>query len=278
MARIHGWEFTWNNYTENDIEYIKSLDYDYLVFGKEIGKEKCTAHLQGFIHFENGKTFNKVRKLFKNNHIEPAKSYEALIKYSKKDGDVFEDGCKPIQGKKKKEQIEEEIILTKPDRPWQLEVLDLIEQKPTRQIHWYWESEGGVGKSTLAKWICYHYPAICIGGKANDCKYAIVKYKETKKIYPKIIILDIARSYNINNIEYEGIEEIENGFFFNGKYESAQVIMNNPHVIIFANRPPNKYTMSERKWNIVEITNQSQADDPTSHNTTSTSQISDLWE
>lgn len=252
MNRSRGWQWTWNNYNEDDIEYINNIDCTYLIYGKEIGEEKLTPHLQGFIYFSEAKSFKTMKQILKFRHIEPAKSYEALIKYSKKDGDIFEKGIPPKQGQKKNEQIEEEIILTKPDRPWQLEVLNLIEQKPTRQIHWYWESEGGVGKSTLAKWICYHYPAICVSGKATDCKYAIVKFKETKKIYPKIIILDIPRS-NIDDISYGGIEEIENGLFFSGKYESAQVIMNHPHVIIFANRPPNKYTMSERKWDIQEL-------------------------
>lgn len=252
MNRSRGWQWTWNNYNEDDIEYINNIDCTYLIYGKEIGGEKLTPHLQGFIYFSEAKSFKTMKQILKFRHIEPAKSYEALIKYSKKDGDIFEKGIPPKQGQKKNEQIEEEIILTKPDRPWQLEVLNLIEQKPNRKIHWYWESEGGVGKSTLAKWICYHYPAICISGKAADCKYAIVKFKETKKIYPKIIILDIPRS-NINDIDYGGIEEIENGLFFSGKYESAQVITNHPHVIIFANRPPNKYTMSERKWDIQEL-------------------------
>lgn len=253
MSRIHGWEFTWNNYSENDIEYIKTLDYDYVVFGKEVGKINCTEHLQGFIHFENAKTFNKVRKLFKNNHVEPAKSYEALIKYSKKDGDWFEDGIKPIQGKKKKEIIEEEVDLIKPDRPWQLNLLNIINEKPDyRTIHWYWEPNGNSGKSAFTKYLCAKHEALCVSGKSNDCKYAIVSFKEKQKKYPKIIIFDIPRT-NLDFINYEAIESIKNGCFFSGKYECTQVIMNCPHVIIFANSPPIENKLSSDRWNIVKI-------------------------
>lgn len=251
MSRIRAWSFTWNNYTEDDIIYIKNLSYNYLIYGKEVGEEKNTPHLQGFIYFSNGKNFERVRKLFKNNHVEDTKCIPASINYCMKEGDYYEYGTKPQQGKKK--EPEEEIDLIKPDRPWQSDIMQLISEKPDyRSIYWYWDSIGNTGKSAFTKYLCATKDALCVSGKSNDCKYAIVKYKEQKKKYPNIIIFDIPRT-NIDYLNYEAIESIKNGCFFSGKYECAQVIMNCPHVIIFANSPPQEYKLSADRWNIIKI-------------------------
>lgn len=252
MNRSRGWQWTWNNYSEGDIEYINSIDCEYIIYGKEIGSQTFTQHLQGFIYFKEAKSFKTVQKILRFRHIEPAKSYEALIKYSKKDGDIFEKGNPPKQGKKN-EQINEELDLIKPDRPWQLNILQLISTKPDyRIINWYWEPIGNTGKSAFTKYLCAKHDALCVSGKSADCKYAVVKYKELKKYYPKIVIFDIPRT-NIDYINYEAIESIKNGCFFSGKYESTQVLMNNPHVIIFANCPPDEHKLSKDRWNINEI-------------------------
>lgn len=54
------WVFTLNNYTEEEVEHIKSLSTDlsaknirYLCFGKEIAPSTGTPHLQGYIEFIN---------------------------------------------------------------------------------------------------------------------------------------------------------------------------------------------------------------------------------
>lgn len=250
MGRSRGWEFTWNNYTDDDIKYINDLAYDYIIYGKEIGKEKNTPHLQGFIYFETAKTFNRMRKMMKNNHIEEARCYDALIKYSSKDGDIFERGSRPKQSKK---IVEEPLDLIKPDRPWQLSIMELISTKADdRSIHWYWDPIGNSGKSTFTKYLCANENAITVSGKSGDCKFAIVSYYQRKKIYPKIVIFDTPRT-NIDFLNYEAIESIKNGCFFSGKYESTQVIMNSPHVIIFANSPPQEYKLSQDRWKITKI-------------------------
>jgi hypothetical protein len=80
----------------------------------------------------------------------------------------------------------------------------------------------------------------------------IASYKKETKKYPKIIIFDVPRA-NIDHINYDAIESMKNGCFFSGKYECAQVLMNSPHIIIFANSEPQRYNLSMDKWHIVEI-------------------------
>lgn len=48
------WAFTWNNYTEDNVNYLKSLtdkQCDYIVFGFEKAPDTGTPHLQGYIEF-----------------------------------------------------------------------------------------------------------------------------------------------------------------------------------------------------------------------------------
>lgn len=61
--------WTWNNYLEEDCQNIQALMDEptngirYIVYGKEIGEERGTPHLQGFICFENPKTMRAVSRL-----------------------------------------------------------------------------------------------------------------------------------------------------------------------------------------------------------------------
>lgn len=239
------WTLTLNNFNDEDFELLKkeiiSACLDYRV-QEEIG-ENGTHHLQGYIQ---AKKRIRPMETFTNKSIHwekcrsPSHARDYCCKEDTATGNYIIDS-EPI------------LDLIQPERPWQLNIMRLIDEKPDyRTIHWYWDSIGNTGKSAFTKYLCAKKDALCVSGKSSDCKYAIIKYKETKKIYPNIIIFDIPRT-NIDYLNYEAIESIKNGCFFSGKYESIQVIMNSPHVIIFANTPPIKNKLSEDRWNIQEI-------------------------
>lgn len=254
------WTFTLNNHTLIEFEVLKNeiclhcLDYR---VQEEIG-ESGTAHLQGYIQARKAirpsETFTNKRI-----HWEKARSPTHARAYCCKDdsatGNYILDTVEPID-------------LIKPDRPWQLDILTIIKQKADyRTIYWYWESIGNTGKSAFTKYLCAKHNALCVSGKSSDCKYAIVQWHEQKKQYPKIIIFDVPRT-NLDYINYEAIETIKNGCFFSGKYECTQVIMNCPHIFIFANSRPDMYKLSQDRWQIVEITTSfATSENNTLHNT-----------
>lgn len=95
--KSRNFQFTWNNYTDEDIEHLKNQNFKYLCFGKETAPETGTPHLQGMICFENPRSFNAVRKniFLEKCHIEVVKSINAMDKYNKKDGNFEEYGEKP---------------------------------------------------------------------------------------------------------------------------------------------------------------------------------------
>lgn len=94
---------------------------------------------------------------------------------------------------------------------------------------------------------------IVLSGKADDMKHAIVQYKDTNKRFPKIVLINIPRSFDDKYISYTGLEAVKDMFFFSGKYEGGMICGPSPHVMIFANRPPTREAMSADRWRIFDI-------------------------
>lgn len=246
------WCFTLNNYNNyNILELKKEIEIKCLDWRvqSEVG-ENGTPHLQGFIR--SNKPIRPMEAFTcKAIHWEKARSKEHARDYcSKPDsstGDIVWDKIP-------------ELKLCEP-YGWQLDIINIINEEPDeRTINWYWEPYGKMGKSALVKYLCAKKNALSVSGKSNDCKYAIIAYKEEYHSWPSIVIFDVPRT-NIDYLNYEAIESIKNGCFFSGKYESKQVLMNSPHIIIFANSPPNRNKLSMDRWNIIEIKTEMASDD-----------------
>jgi len=65
-------------------------------------------------------------------------------------------------------------------------------------------------------------------------------------------IFGYARSKE-NYISYEALEEIKDGLFFSGKYESGMVCINPPHVVVLCNFAPDESKLSKDRWVIKNI-------------------------
>lgn len=102
MQRSRNWCLTRNNYHDDDIVGVEGALYT--ILGKEVGEEG-TPHLQGFVHFENARTFNGVKLLLPTCHIEAMRgTIDQAVAYCKKDNDWVEFGDKPLSAKEKGEQ------------------------------------------------------------------------------------------------------------------------------------------------------------------------------
>ena len=245
LSPAKNWCFTVHNYTENDInEFNSSNSSNFLIFSEERGKSGETPHLQGFISFTKK---CRPKNLFSNNtiHWEKAKgNKEQNIKYITKEGGTYY-----INGEK---ILPLKIINDLYD--WQQNIVNICKNDPDdRTINWIHESEGNKGKSALCKLLCAKYGALLLSNKASDMKYGIVKYHEKHNKYPKIILIDIPRSVDLQYLSYTGIEEIKNGCFFSSKYECDMVLFNSPHIFIFSNEKPTISELSTDRWNIINI-------------------------
>lgn len=241
---------------ENPISDFSAISDIFLTFGKckyVIGRE---LHENGKLHWHawvyyNDKLDVKNERAFDAkgvhpNIIKPQKMWKA---YCMKDGDFVANHPVP------KPLIVPEI------HGWQTKVVDMITEAPDcRKITWIYEREGNRGKSSLTKYLCMKHNALLLSGKAGDMKYGIASYIEKNDgITPEIIIIDVPRSSVEDGkffISYSAIEEIKNGCFFNTKYESGMVIMNCPHILVFANEAPEAWKMSQDRWDIYSIVEQ----------------------
>jgi len=106
MSRSRSYVFTINNYTGPEELQVQGVECDFLVYGREVGKEG-TPHLQGFVKFANARSFKAVSKLLPRAHVEVCRDVGRAILYCRKDGDVFEKGVEPEKngGDKQSEKI-----------------------------------------------------------------------------------------------------------------------------------------------------------------------------
>jgi len=246
--KSRNWFFTFNNPDKHDVtpkqmEYLlDTLSPKAYVFQKEAGKEG-TPHFQGVVSVRNPIVMPK--HLCEKIHWEYSRSLAAAIKYCmKEEGRLDGPWGMGVEIPRPRKVI---TVL----RPWQEQVKEILDEEPDqRKIHWFWETTGNVGKTEMAKFICHHYNALYLSGKANDAKYTVAQYVKRKVLHA--VVFDFTRSQE-GFVSYEAVEAIQNGIFHSGKYESEMCWFDKPHVICFANWEPIRGKLSEDKWDVVNI-------------------------
>lgn len=250
ISPAKNWFFTFNNYTEDEmfqLEQVFKSKCSKYYFQEEIGANG-TPHLQGSVSFSK-----KIRPLSlhlsKCIHWEKTRNSTAADEYANK-----QETRKPNGHVFSYPPLPKPIKLIDPNRPFQKFILNLIQEEPDeRIIYWFWESVGNVGKSSFVKYVLYHYKALFIDeGKKADIACHMAGYIEKNKNAPEIVLIDVPRA-NKNKISYKSVESIKNGVMFSAKYESSQLIFNAPHIVIFANYPPDITKLSKDRWEIYKI-------------------------
>lgn len=241
--------FTLNNYTVEELSDLQKIfGTDLYIFGKEVGANG-TPHIQGYLEFKNPRAFSALKKLMPRAHIEKANgTRKQNYIYCSKDGDFLTNITGIVIPKPIRDPLKDKVL-----KPFQLEIMDIIKEEPDeRTIYWYWETTGGVGKTSLCKHLCLNHNCLILNGKQNDMFNAILQWKEDKGDFPEIIIIDIPRSA-IDYVSWGAIEKIKDGLFYSGKYEGGMVVMNSPHLICMANSSPDETKMSADRWVINEV-------------------------
>jgi len=238
------WCFTLNNWEEEQVEHLEQVlrhECQWYVFQEEEG-ESGTPHLQGTLALKTRQRLTELKRLEKGIHWEPTRSIRASVAYATKDatraGRIHSYGI----------EVPKPVHVSEP-RGWQLQVMRILADEPhARQIHWFWEATGNVGKSTLSKYLVVRRGAILVSGKSSDVAHALSKRGGNVSI----VIIDVPR-VSQDYVNYASMEAIKNGLLFSGKYDSAQVVFNTPHVIVFANCEPDKSKLSADRWDVHEI-------------------------
>lgn len=249
-VRSRKWIIVINNYTEKKLLKLLSFfksDSKYYILAKEIGESK-TPHIQAYCNLKTQRTFNAMKKDFPTAHLEVAKGTDKQnFMYCSKDGD-FQTNMKFKIPKKIIDPLEGKELYN-----YQTEIIEIINNGDNdRAINWYYEPIGNTGKSSLCKHLCMNYNCMILNGKQSDMFNAILQFNESTGDFPEVIIIDIPRSMS-GFVSYGGIEKIKDGCFYSGKYEGGMCVFNCPTVICFSNSEPDKFKMSQDRWNICEI-------------------------
>lgn len=236
---------------------------------KEFGKHRIHPHWQ--IYFELTNSVQNIKELLEKvlghneAHIEKANgTSNENIRYVYAMNKPYEIGMvclrknvTPPRDFKGEETIK--FWLNFKPRNFQQDIIDIALGSPDRRtIYWFYDPEGNSGKTILTEYLTLFHGAIVTGLKPNDMKHAIVRYQEITKHSPTIICLNMARSAKFNQMAAIGIEEIKDGVFFSGKYDSASyVAANKAHVFVFSNEDPKPYKrfFSSDRWKVFRIRN-----------------------
>lgn len=238
--------FTWNNYTEDDIggllDYFNKHATKY-AFQEEIAPSTGTPHLQGMVIFP----------VEKRSTVWDAKSKGHYERLKKDDGEyqLKEESRKPGGRQWTKgfpKPIQHSILWN----TWNTWLLDEIQQEPNnRRINWIWSNKGKMGKTSITRFLVdKHKAQFCSGGKYTDIMNLIY---HTDMDTCRCVIFTLPREHK-NHISYSALESVKDGLVCNMKsYQNGSKIFNPPHIIIFANYPPEIENLSKDRWNILQL-------------------------
>lgn len=265
------WKFRFTGYKVDQKSLQNLLDEIAVAYGfqEEQGTGKCKVkHFQGTLDVGPSRMrWGQLEKKFQSIALEPLKfpACDYLEKSESKAADryVMKEETRIngpwYKGVEYEEIAKDTVYRVEIDlRPWQKRIVDLVldTKADDRKIWWFWEPYGGLGKTTFQKWIFQEYEnVIVLGGKAADMKMGVINYLENNNnVYPKIVIINIPKTFDIQYFCPAGTEEVKDMFFFSGKYKGGMAFGRPPKMLIFANcEPPSLSSVAKDRWVIRQL-------------------------
>lgn len=251
--RSRAWFFTYNNPEEGDVArfiyLFESLKVDYVFQLEEVSRR----HFQGVIRFANPREVGFQQQFDKKVHWERCRSWRKAITYCSKLESRRDGPWTNIASLRFRKTIRDPLK-GKKLYYWQQLMFKLLEEEPDdRCIWWLWDKKGGTGKSAFCKSVKLKYGqrVISCSGKTKDIMFGLASRME-EGIDVDIVLMDVPRS-SLGYINYGAMEKVKDGYFYSGKYESKEIVMNPPHFLVFANEEPDYDMMSKDRWYVHRI-------------------------
>lgn len=228
-------------------QFFKKKGWKYF-FGHEICPSTGGKHLQGWLGHDAARIRpNEGCELVRQSHWTKCDgSYDQNIEYCSKDATDIRSNVPRIP----KPLIDPMEGLE--FYPWQQQIVHLIlhEKVNPRNIYWFWEPTGKVGKSSLTKHLLMRNNTIMVlSGKSVDIRAGFTSHLEAVKECDAAIFHYVRGE----KPDYTAIESIQDGYFFSPKYKSSMQLFNPPHVVCFSNFPPDTGTLSLDRWIVRRI-------------------------
>jgi len=152
----------------------------------------------------------------------------------------------------KPEYIPRQIREIKKLHPWQQSVIEKSAEWDTRSINIIHDTEGNIGKSTLATWMGVHK----LGKQlpyCNDYKdiLRMVMCLPTSKCY----LIDMPRAICKDKLfqMYSAIETVKSGYAYDDRYHFKDKYFDCPNIWVFTNVLPDADLLSSDRWKYWEI-------------------------
>ena len=141
-------------------------------------------------------------------------------------------------------------------RPWQKDLMKLMNEPTKRQVIWIKGRAGNEGKSWMQEYIQSYYGTkrvVRLAAKNKTSNIAQVLRKR-QLATTDIFMFNDARSKNQETVNYEMLENIKDGQAEASKYNSEIIKFRTPNiVVVFSNENPERKELSSDRWNIFKI-------------------------
>lgn len=140
--------------------------------------------------------------------------------------------------------------------PWQVQIIDICEQRSMRDIHIIYDHVGHAGKSIFAEYLEYKHLAFEM--MAMRCMEDLLQFAHSFKP-AKCYLIDMPRGMKKDKLAefYSGIEVLKNGVTYDKRYAGKKRRMGRPQIIVFTNALPVFELMSPDRWVVLEMINRS---------------------
>ena len=142
-------------------------------------------------------------------------------------------------------------------KPWQEDLIKLIEIPSDRKVIWVVGYNGGEGKTWFQECVEYKFGwNRVITGLDIKLKKASICHVLRKRplTTTDIFLFNVGKANTFDDVNYEVLEKIKDGKLVASKYDSVELRFKTHNVVVvFSNERPSKYKLSRDRWVIFKI-------------------------
>ena len=207
---------------------------------------------------------------FRKALIKLENEYQEKIVQGKKIYKVLEEGVVSYQALTRDMKEEVDLYMENQEnfrdignielKPWQESLLEYVQQPCDREIFWVVGKEGNEGKSWFQKyvksWLGARRVVTGIDIKANNASI-FQALRKCPIITADIFLFNIGKSMKkFDRINYDALEKMKDGEAFASKYDSQQLKIRAPNVVmVFSNSPPDVKELAKVRFRVFNINN-----------------------
>lgn len=244
MTEPKWWDFTAKDEgttPQEVIDLCESLNCDRYAFGREVG-EGGYEHYQGRLVLKVGKDLKTLANWNKEHgvswHWSP--THVRDFTYVEKEGLFYRSWEK---------NLSRYSLLSL--RPWQGEVIASIKGQDNRCVDVILDGDGGIGKTTLAKYMVANHMATYVPPFNDAQDYMAFAMAKPSDCY----IIDLPRAEDTKKARglWSAVEQIKNGYVYDKRYNFRDAWIGEPKVLVFTNELPDKTSLSADRWRLYYV-------------------------